>query len=52
MNKHIVIYSHGFGVRKDDRGLFTDIAATLPSAEHIMFDYNQVDEATVLLRRP
>jgi hypothetical protein len=41
----IVIYSHGFGVRKDDRGLFTDIAASLPDAEHIMFDYNQVDEA-------
>ncbi|HJQ07868.1 MAG TPA: NUDIX domain-containing protein [Candidatus Saccharimonadales bacterium] len=42
--RHIVIYSHGFGVRKDDRGLFTDIAASLPNAEHIMFDYNQVDD--------
>lgn len=44
MTKHIVVYSHGFGVRKDDRGLFTDIAAGLPDAEHIMFDYSQVDE--------
>lgn len=46
MKRHIVIYSHGFGVRKDDRGLFTDIAIALPDAQHIMFDYNQVDEAT------
>lgn len=43
--KHLIIYSHGFGVRKDDRGLFTDIAASLPNIEHVMFDYNQVDEA-------
>lgn len=41
----IIIYSHGFGVRKDDRGLFTDIAASLPDAEHIMFDYNLADDA-------
>lgn len=43
--KHIIIYSHGFGVRKDDRGLFTDIAASMSEAEHVMFDYNQADEA-------
>jgi isopentenyldiphosphate isomerase len=43
--KRIIIYSHGFGVRKDDRGLFTDIAASLPNIEHILFDYNEVDEA-------
>lgn len=46
MSKHIVVYSHGFGVRKDDRGLFTDIASAVPDAEHIMFDYNQIDEQT------
>lgn len=46
MSKHIVIYSHGFGVRKDDRGLFTDIASAVPDAEHIMFNYNQIDEQT------
>ncbi len=44
MTKHVVIYSHGFGVRKDDRGLFTDIANALPKAEHILFDYNLIDE--------
>ncbi|KKQ13539.1 MAG: hypothetical protein US30_C0013G0074 [Candidatus Moranbacteria bacterium GW2011_GWF2_36_839] len=26
---HTVIYSHGFGVKKDDRGLLTDIANSL-----------------------
>lgn len=41
-----VVYSHGFGVRKDDRGLFTDIAQHLPNAHHIMFDYNKIDEHT------
>ncbi len=47
MQKHVVVYSHGFGVRKDDRGLFTDIAAGLPNAESILFDYNKVSEATI-----
>lgn len=46
MKKHYVIYSHGFGVRKDDRGLMTDIATSLPDCEHILFDYNTFDEAT------
>lgn len=45
MKKHIIVYSHGFGVRKDDRGLFSDVAASLPNIEHVMFDYNQVAEA-------
>lgn len=40
----IVLYSHGFGVKKDDRGLFTDIAGSLDNFQHAMFDYNQVDE--------
>lgn len=44
MTKHIVVFSHGFGVRKDDRGLFTDIAAGLPGVMSILFDYNEADE--------
>ncbi len=44
MSTQVIIYSHGFGVKKDDRGLFTDIAHFLPDAEHIMFDYNEIDE--------
>ncbi len=52
MTKHIIIYSHGFGVRKDDRGLFTDIAAALPGYEHIMFDYGTFNEADNTLTIP
>lgn len=52
MTKKIIVYSHGFGVEKDDRGLFTDIVNSMPTAEHILFDYNKVDrdrnELTVL----
>jgi ribosomal protein S18 acetylase RimI-like enzyme len=43
---NLVIFSHGFGVRKDDRGLFPDIAKHLDGIEPIMFDYNQFDEET------
>lgn len=46
MKKHIVIFSHGFGVEKTDRGLFTDIASALPNIETMLFDYNEVDETT------
>lgn len=46
MSRHVIVYSHGFGVRKDDRGLFTDIANAIPEAEHVMFDYNLTDEQT------
>lgn len=42
--KHIIIFSHGFGVKKDARGLFTDIVAALPEAECLLFDYNKIDE--------
>ncbi|MCA9333348.1 hypothetical protein KDA00_05760 [Candidatus Saccharibacteria bacterium] len=53
MTKHIIIYSHGFGVRKDDRGLFTDIAKAFPDAEHVMFDFNEFDVQTnTLTARP
>lgn len=42
----IVIFSHGFGVRKTDRGLFTAIAAALPHERSVMFDYNPINEAS------
>lgn len=42
--KHIVLYSHGFGVDKTDRGLFTVIAEAIPEAEHIMFEYDAKDK--------
>lgn len=52
MSKHIVVFSHGFGVQQDARGLFTDIARVLPNVESVMFDYNTFDakENTVTVR--
>lgn len=44
LSDHFIIYSHGFGVKKDDRGLFTDIAHSLQNVQHIMFEYNEIDE--------
>ncbi len=44
MAHHIVIFSHGFAVRKDDRGLFTAIASSLPNAKSVLFDYNPSNE--------
>lgn len=50
---HVVIYSHGFGVRKTDRGLFTAIADALPDAQHVMFDYNPIhEESNTLTVKP
>jgi hypothetical protein len=34
-----VVFSHGFGVGKDDRGLFTDIIDGLSLNEPVLFDY-------------
>lgn len=48
-NKHIIIFSHGFGTRKDDRGLLTDIAEGFFGIESILFDYNGVDETENIL---
>ncbi len=46
---HIVIFSHGFGVKKDGRGLFTDITNALPNIKSVMFDYNDIDEKNNLV---
>jgi hypothetical protein len=45
----IVLYSHGFGVYKDDRGLFPDIAAGLPDTKPVMFDYNRAEADNTLI---
>lgn len=45
MPKHFIIYSHGFGVEKDDRGLFSYITSAMPDIEHVTFDYNIIDRA-------
>lgn len=50
---HFIIYSHGFGVRKTDRGLFTSIADALPDFQSVMFDYNPINEqSNTLTVRP
>jgi hypothetical protein len=38
-----IIFSHGFAVRKDNRGMFTDIASALPDYNPVMFDYDKVE---------
>jgi pimeloyl-ACP methyl ester carboxylesterase len=43
----MVVFSHGFGVRRDGHGLFTDIAAALPEGwGYLLFGYDRFDEAT------
>ncbi len=50
---HIIIFSHGFGVRKDDRGLFTAIARAVPDATSILFHYNPInDKSNTLTAKP
>jgi hypothetical protein len=43
---HVVVFSHGFGVRKEARGLFTAIAKALPNAKSVLFDYSPINEAS------
>jgi hypothetical protein len=50
---HVVVFSHGFGVRKEDRGLFTAIVKVLPDAECVLFDYNPLNrESNTLTVKP
>lgn len=40
----MVVFSHGFGVKRDDRGLFTDLAERLKKDRLVvLFDYDKVD---------
>ena len=41
-----ILFSHGFGVRKDSKGMFTDIAKAFPAYKPVMFDYNNYDSKT------
>ncbi len=38
-----IIFAHGFGVRADGRGIFTDIVKAMPNANCITFDLNTFD---------
>jgi len=47
LGKQIVVFSHGFGVRQDARGMFTDIVSSLPQGVgHVLFDYDVFDAET------
>lgn len=37
-----VVFSHGFGVRADARGMFTEIVDSLPNHTCVLFDYNTI----------
>ena len=39
-----ILFVHGFGVKRDARGMFTDIAANLPNFSPVNFDLNTIDE--------
>ncbi len=43
-NKKIIVFSHGFGSRKDDRGIFTSIAEKLPEFTPFMFNYSKFNK--------
>lgn len=47
-----IVFSHGFGVRKDSRGMFTDIAQALSNFECDLFDYNELLEGGDVRVRP
>ncbi len=42
--KHIIIYIHGFGMKKDDRGLLTGIASIFPDSVNVLTDMNTINE--------
>lgn len=43
-NDKVIIFSHGFGVRWNARGLFTQISSALKGWDSIFFDYCDTDE--------
>lgn len=44
LGQQMVVFSHGFGVRRDARGMFTSIAQGLPRDwGYVMFDYDSFD---------
>lgn len=46
----IVVFSHGFGVKRDSLAMFSDICSALPSNwGFILFDYNGVDGQNITL---
>lgn len=43
LSSKMIVFSHGFGVRRDSRGMFTDIISALPAEYgYVLFDYYDV----------
>jgi len=40
----MIVFSHGFGVDKYSRGLFSDIAGLFNEKDTLLFDYNEVND--------
>jgi predicted alpha/beta hydrolase family esterase len=40
----MIVFSHGFGVDKNSRGLFSDIAGLFSEQDVMLFDYNEIDD--------
>lgn len=47
-----IICSHGFGVRADGKGLFTDLASDFPEFDFVTFDYNLLHDDGNMQVRP
>ncbi len=45
---HMVVFSHGFGVERTARGMFSEIVKSLPvDYGYVMFDYYDIDGKTI-----
>lgn len=47
-----IICSHGFGVKADGKGLFTDLASAFPEFDFVTFDYNLLHDDGNMQVRP
>jgi len=48
---NMVVFSHGFGVRRDGRGMFAEICRNLPDGYgYVLFDYNEIDDENHTVR--
>ena len=47
---HMVVFSHGFGVERTARGMFSDIVAALPEGYgYVLFDYYDIEDKTITI---
>jgi hypothetical protein len=52
-SNHVTLYSHGFAVDKESRGLFKDIVTSMPTVRHELVDLNEMrNEGHYIYVRP